>query len=474
MPQSRRLLLAGTWTSGASAREVRSPHDGSVLGEIAEAGPGDLDRAADEARKAFGTTRGLPAFQRSDILRKTSDLLAKRRESIAQTIAGEAGKPLRLARAEVDRAVSTFSFAAEEAHRIGGEVIPLDAAPGGRGRLGIARRFPLGPVLAITPFNFPLNLAAHKVAPAMAAGNPVVLKPASATPLTALALGETLLEAGWPPPAISVMPCPGSQAARLVADPRFRLVTFTGSPAVGWTLRGLAGTKRVALELGGNAAAIVHEDGDLDLAVDRCVHGAYAYSGQVCISVQRIYVHRPVYERFLAGFVARTEKLAAGDPLDEKTDLGPLIDDAAADRVDTWLREASQAGARTRRGGARRGRFIEATVLEEARPGMKVHDAEVFGPVANLYPYDDFEEALRGANDSPYGLQAGLFTRDARRIFRAHEALDVGGVIVDDAPTFRVDHMPYGGEKASGQGREGLRYAIEEMTVLRLLALNLA
>lgn len=474
MPPSRQLLLAGTWVPGASARGVRNPHDGSVIGEVAEAGPAELERAAEQAHLAFPITKSLPAFERAGILRKTSDLLAQRREAIARTISGEAGKPLRLARTEVDRAVTTFAFASEEARRIGGEVIPLDAAPNGRGRLGIARRFPLGPVLAITPFNFPLNLAAHKVAPAVAAGNPIVLKPASATPLTALALGEALLEAGWPPLALSVVPCPGPMAARLVADPRFRLLTFTGSPAVGWALRGQAGTKRVALELGGNAAVIVHEDADLDLALDRCVHGAYAYSGQVCISVQRIYLHRPIYEAFATGFDRRAGALVSGDPLDERTDLGPLIDDAAADRVESWLREAGSAGARLRLGGGRRGRFVEATVLEDARPGMQVHDAEVFGPVANLYPYDAFEDALRGVNGSPYGLQAGVFTRDVKRIFQAHELLDVGGVIVNDAPTFRVDHMPYGGEKASGQGREGLKYAIEEMTVLRLLALNLA
>ncbi len=466
-------LVAGTWTTTPAARPVRSPHDGSTVAEVCLAGPAELERAAAGAVSAFRATRSLPAHRRSEILRAASAALLAGREDFARTIALEAGKPLRLARAEVDRAAGTFSLAADEARRLGGEVVPLDALPSGAGRVGLTRRFPAGPVLAITPFNFPLNLVAHKVAPAIAAGNPVVLKPASATPLSSLRLARVLLEAGLPPEALSVLPCPGAAAEALVADPRFRVFTFTGSPEVGWALRAKAGPKRVALELGGNAALVVHDDADLADAVERAVHGSYAYSGQVCISVQRIYVQERVLPEFRERFVARAGTLAAGDPLAEATELGPLIDDAAADRVSAWLAEAAGAGVRTLCGGRRSGRRLDATLLEGARPGLKVHDLEVFGPVALLQSYRDFEEGLRLADDPRYGLQAGVFTRDVGRVFRAFEALDVGGVVINDAPTFRSDHMPYGGEKLSGLGREGVKYAVEEMTILKSLSVKL-
>ena len=470
----RPMLLAGKWTDSAETIKVHNPFDGSVVGEVAKAGPAELERATQAAVAAFETTRRLSSAQRSEILAATSAELDRRKEEVARTIALEAGKPIKLARGEVGRAVHTFSVAAEEAHRIGGEVIPLDVTAATEGRLGITRRFPLGPVLAISPFNFPLNLVAHKLAPALAAGNPFVHKPASATPLTALMLGEILLAAGAPPGAVSVLPCSGADAERLVADDRFRVLTFTGSPEVGWRLREKAGKKRVLLELGGNAAIIIHEDADLDRAVDRAVVGAFAYSGQVCISVQRIYVHRPIYAEFSRRFVERAKALKMGNPLDEAADLGPMLDEAAAARVEAWVSEALRGGAKALCGGRRDGRHYLPTVLENVATSMKAHSCEIFGPVANLYPYQDFEEALRLVNDSDYGLQAGVFTRDAARIFRAFEALEVGGVIIDDSPTFRVDHMPYGGEKASGLGREGVRYAIEEMTQLRLLALRVS
>jgi len=468
------MLLAGRWTDSAEKITVRNPFDGSVVGEVAKAGPAELERATQAAVAAFETTRKLSSAARSSILSAASAGLERRKEEVAHTIALEAGKPIKLARGEVARAVHTFSVAADEARRIGGEVIPLDVTAASEGRLGITRRFPLGPVLAISPFNFPLNLVAHKLAPALAAGNPFVHKPASATPLTALMLGEILLAAGAPPEAVSVLPCSGADAERLVADDRFRVLTFTGSPEVGWRLREKAGKKRVLLELGGNAAIVIHEDADLDRAVDRAVVGAFAYSGQVCISVQRIYVHQPVYAEFSRRFVERAKALKLGNPLDEAADLGPMLDDAAAARVETWVSEAVRGGAKALCGGRRDGRYYLPTVLENVAPTMKAHSCEIFGPVANLYPYRDFEEALRKVNDSEFGLQAGVFTRDAGRIFRAFEALEVGGVIIDDSPTFRVDHMPYGGEKSSGLGREGLRYAIEEMTQLRLLALRVS
>jgi glyceraldehyde-3-phosphate dehydrogenase (NADP+) len=466
------LLLAGRWTDTGDSIKVRNPFDGSVVGEVAKAGPAELEHAAAAAARAFQITRHLSSGARASILAGVSAGLGRRKEDVARTIALEAGKPIKLARGEVDRAVHTFAIGAEEAKRVGGEVIPLDVTSASEGRLGITRRFPLGPVLAISPFNFPLNLVAHKLAPALAAGNPFVLKPASATPLTALLLGEILLEAGAPPEAVSVLPSSGADAERLVADERFRVLTFTGSPEVGWRLREKAGRKRVLLELGGNAAVVIHEDADLEHALDRMIVGAFAYSGQVCISVQRIYLHEPVYADFVRTLTERAKGLKLGNPLDESVDLGPMLDDGAAARVESWVSEAVAGGARALCGGRRDGRFYLPTVLEHVSTSMKVHGCEIFGPVVNVYPYREFEEALRLVNDSPYGLQAGIFTRDAGRIFRAFEALEVGGVIVDDAPTFRVDHMPYGGEKASGLGREGVRYAIEEMTQPRILALK--
>ena len=468
----RPMLLAGKRTESKESIKVRNPFDDSIVGEVAKAGPVELERATASAVAAFETTRRLSSGARSSILGAASAGLARRKEEIARTIALEAGKPIKLARGEVDRAAHTFSAAADEARRIGGEVIPLDVTAASEGRLGITRRFPLGPVLAISPFNFPLNLVAHKLAPALAAGNPFVHKPASATPLTALLLGEILLEAGAPPEAVSVLPSSGADAERLVADDRFRVLTFTGSPDVGWRLREKAGKKRVLLELGGNAAVVIHDDADLDRALERMVAGAFAYSGQVCISVQRIYVQERVYAGFAGRLVERANALKLGNPLDEAADLGPMLDDAAAERVEAWVSEALRGGAKALCGARRDGRFYQPTVLENVSPSMKVHGCEIFGPVANLYPYRDFDDALRQVNDSPFGLQAGVFTRDAGRIFRAFEALEVGGVVVDDAPTFRVDHMPYGGEKASGLGREGVKYAIEEMTQLKLLALR--
>jgi len=461
----RRLLIANEWVDAPGT--IQTP-----AGEAAKAGLEELERAVASAVRAFEETRRLSSARRSEILQKAAAGLARRKDEFARTITLENAKTIRLSRGEVDRAVSTFTIAAEEAKRIGGEVVPLDLNAQSEGRLGITRRLPLGPVFGITPFNFPLNLVAHKVAPAMAAGNSIVLKPSSATPHTALLLGEVLVEAGMVPGTVNVVPCAASDADRLVADERFKLVTFTGSPAVGWELKRKAGKKRVALELGGNAAVIVHDDADLEQAVERSVAGAFAYSGQVCISVQRIYLQEGIADEFTRRFLERTSKLVLGDPHDEKTDLGPMLDEAAAGKAAEWVDEAVRGGARVLCGGRREGRLFPATVLEGVRPEMKVHCQEAFAPLVNLYRYRDFPEALAAVNGSAYGLQAGLFTRDAGRIFRAFEELEVGGVIVNDAPNWRIDHMPYGGEKDSGLGREGVRYAIEEMTQLRLLALK--
>jgi glyceraldehyde-3-phosphate dehydrogenase (NADP+) len=396
-----------------------------------------------------------------------------RREELTSMLALEAGKPRKVGRAEVERAIFNLRNASEEAQRIEHEFIPLDLLPAGTGRWGIVRRVPIGAVLAMTPFNFPLNLVAHKVAPALAAGNSIVQKPSPRTPICSLILAEIAREAGVPPGAVNVISCPNERVESLVADERFKLFTFTGTGEVGWRLKTRAGKKRVLLELGGNAGVIVHSDADVDAAAERCVRGGFSYSGQSCISVQRIFVHRPALDRFLTSLVDRARALNVGNPLDEKTDIGPLINREALERVESWVNEAVAGGANVLTGGRREQSIYYPTVLTNTRPQMRVNCAEVFGPVVTVEPYDSFEKALEQVNDSPYGLQVGVFTRDLKAAFHAFESLDVGGVIVNDVPSFRVDHMPYGGIKDSGLGREGARYAIEEMTERKLLVLNL-
>jgi glyceraldehyde-3-phosphate dehydrogenase (NADP+) len=385
---------------------------------------------------------------------------------------GEAGKPITDARREVARAVQTFTIAAEEAKRIPGEVIPLDWTPGMDSHLGILRRVPIGPVLGITPFNFPLNLVAHKVAPALAAGNPILIKPAPQTPLTALLLAEVGLEAGVPPGGLNVLPCDNRVAERLVVDPRFKLLSFTGSAAVGWMLKAKCGKKKVVLELGGNAGVIVEQDADLDFAAQRCASGGFGYAGQTCISVQRIFVHHSVVDLFTTKLLLQVARLKGGDPNDESTVVGPLIDQHAAHRVEEWIGEAVAQGARVLLGGKRMGSVVEATVLTNVTPTMKVSCQEVFGPVVTVTPYRQFDEALQAMNRSEYGLQAGVFTQDVNKVFHAFRHLEVGAVLVNEIPTFRAEHMPYGGVKDSGLGREGLRISIEEMTEPRFLVLN--
>jgi len=349
----------------------------------------------------------------------------------------------------------------------------MDLQASTAGRMAIVRRFPLGPIAAITPFNFPLNLVAHKVAPAIAAGCTMVLKPAPKTPLCALLLTEIVEKAGWPAGALNTLSLSNEDAARMVANDRLKLLTFTGSGAVGWALKARAGKKKVALELGGNAAVIVHGDADVDFAAERCALGGFSYAGQSCISVQRIFVQRNVEDKFTASLLSRVSKLKAGDPLDEATDIGPMINEDAAKRAASWVDDAAKSGAKILAGGKRNGAIMDPTVLSHTKPDTRVNCEEVFAPVVVVEPYDDFGDALRWVNDSPYGLQAGLFTRDAKLIFQAYEELEVGGLIVGDMSSFRIDHMPYGGVKDSGLGREGLRYAIEDMTELRLLVLNL-
>jgi acyl-CoA reductase-like NAD-dependent aldehyde dehydrogenase len=466
------ILLGGEQVETDETYEVRSPYDGAEVAIVHRAGPAEVERAIAGAVEAFETTRRLPSWRREQVLEAVAAGIAARREELARTIALEAGKPIRTARVEVDRAVYTFTVAAEESKRIYGEIVPLDWLPGNEGREALIRRVPLGPVAGITPFNFPLNLVAHKVAPALAAGNPILLRPASQTPCSSLALGRILLEAGWPEDAIAVLPCSTETARPLVEDDRIKLLTFTGSPVVGWGLKGRAGRKRVTLELGGNAAVIVNDDADVAYAAERVAWGGFAYAGQTCISVQRVYVHERVYDAFARELVSRVEALAVGNPLEEATDVGPVIDSSNAERVEEWLEEAKAAGATVLTGGERDGNLWRPTVVEGAPEDSRVSCEEVFAPFVGLQRFADVGAAIDAAGRSEFGLQAGIFTHDMRVVEAAFDRLDVGGLMVNDVSTFRIDHMPYGGVKSSGFGREGLRYAIEEMTELKLLTTN--
>ncbi len=452
--------------------EVRSPYDNQLVGVIHHAPPERVEQAMQTAVVAFQTTRKLPSWKRADVLEKVSAGIAANRERFARAIALEAGKPIRAARAETDRAVFTFKVAAEEAKRIYGEIMPLDWLPSTENRVAQVHRVPRGPVVGITPFNYPLNLVAHKVAPALAAGNPMIIRPDSQTPLSSLMLAELVLEAGWPAGGIAVVPTRIPHAAPLVEDDRIKMLSFTGSPAVGWKLKSQAGMKPVTLELGGNAGTIVHEDGNVDFAAQRIAWGAFSYAGQSCISVQRVYIHEKRYDEFQQHLVERVQALKVGNPLDEETDIGPVIDTGAADRIASWLEEAVSQGATVLTGGEREGNLWQPTVMADIDEEMKVACQEIFGPVMSLFRYSDVMAAVRAVDNSSFGLQAGLFTNDMKLIHTAFNELEVGGLMVNDISTFRVDHMPYGGVKRSGFGREGLRYAIEEMTEMKLLTFN--
>jgi len=467
------LMCGKEWIDG-DALEVRSPWDQGLVGRVTVATRADARQAVNHAAACMRRTRALPRWKRREILEDVAAALIEQKERFAQLIVAEAGKPVRLARAEVDRAVLTFKTAAEEAARLGGESLPLDLTEGNEGRWGLVQRFPVGPVLAITPFNFPLNLVAHKLAPALAAGCPVILKPAPQTPFTALALGEVILKAGWPGEALAVLPLSNADTAWLAEkEDRVKLVSFTGSAKVGWELKARSGRKRVLLELGGNAALIVHNDWhDIEDAASRTAHAAFGYAGQSCISVQRVFVQRNVFQTFLWKVVECTANLVSGDPSAEATEVGPLIRASDADRVEAWVKEAVEGGAKLIAGGQRQGSVITPVILTGTKVGMKVRDEEVFGPVVAIEPYDDFEQALADVNHSRFGLQAGLLTRDAGRILTAYRELEVGAVIVGDTPAWRLDPMPYGGVKDSGLGREGIRSAIEEMTEPRMLVMT--
>jgi glyceraldehyde-3-phosphate dehydrogenase (NADP+) len=454
------FYLAGKPTTSDNVLDVTNPFDNSRVGRTWLAGDAAFDRAADAAVAAAPAMRRLPAFERAAILMRASHEILARKDLIAQALAGEAGKPIKDARIETERAAMTFHVAAEEARRLGGDLVPMDLAPHGVDRFAVVKRVPVGPVAAISPFNFPLNLTAHKIAPAIAAGNPIVLKPATKTPLSAITLADIVVQAR-------------KTGDRLVTDERFKLLTFTGSSAVGWDMKARAGKKRVILELGGNAGVIVDDSADVELAAARVAAGGFAFAGQSCISVQRVYVHAQVFDDFATRLVKLVAALKVGDPMDPSTDVGPMIEEGEAERVDTWVREAVLSGARVLTGGTRLGGPLYApTVLTDVPRDARVCAQEVFAPLVGLFKVKSFDEALVEVNHSTYGLQAGVFTADLESTMRAFDTLEVGGVIVNDVPTWRIDHMPYGGVKDSGLGREGPKYTIEEMTEPRLLVIN--
>ncbi len=466
---ARPLFFANRPLMTAETMPVIDKYRGESCAEVCVATAPLVTQAVTAAVHAEEAMRKLPAWRRRDVLRYCVQRFEERREELALALCLEAGKPIRDSRVEVTRLIETFAIAAEEATRIKGEIIPMDISARGEGYSGMWMRVPVGACGFITPFNFPLNLVAHKVAPAIAAGCPFVLKPASLTPLGALIIGEVLAETGLPEGAFSILPSERAAADVLVTDDRLKLLSFTGSDAVGWDMKARAGRKRVTLELGGNAAVIVDETADIGFAVDRCVFGAFYQSGQSCISVQRIFVHESRYNEFRDRLVAQTKTLRTGDPRDEKTFCGPVISEKEAQRIQSWIESARSNGATVLCGGERQGLLVAPTILENVPQGEQICDGEVFGPACVLEKFRSFEDAIARVNASRYGLQAGVFTRDRLRATQVWKELDVGGVVVGDIPSFRMDHMPYGGVKDSGIGREGISSAIADMTEVRML-----
>jgi acyl-CoA reductase-like NAD-dependent aldehyde dehydrogenase len=466
------ILIDGDFVSNASPLDVTNPFDGAVVGRTWLAGPAELERATTAAQRAFSSFRTAPVYERATILHDLASSVRKHRRDVIDTLVAETGKPVNDATVEVDRGAFTIQLAAEEASRILGEVLPLDVMASSKNRFGITRRFPIGPIAGISPFNFPLNLSLHKVAPAIAAGNSIVLKPPTAAPLTMLLVARLAQEAGVPAGVLNVLPMDRSVGAKLVADDRFKLLSFTGSPDVGWEMKRQAGNKRVVLELGGNAGVLIDEDADLEYAVGRIRTGAFAFAGQVCISVQRVFVHESVYTDVRERLVEATASLRQGNPADPATELGPMIDDKAAARTQEWVDLAVQEGARILTGGHADGRFFAPTIIEHADPASFVCSREAFAPLLTISPVASFAEGIERLNDSSYGLQAGVFTNRLEHALDAYEQIEAGGVIINDVPTFRVDHMPYGGLKDSGIGREGIKYAIEDMTEVKLMVIN--
>jgi glyceraldehyde-3-phosphate dehydrogenase (NADP+) len=472
MSADYKLPVAGEMVHSGQVDEVVSPYSGELVGRVPLATEEQREAAVVAAVEAFQETRDTSRLQRAEICLGLAAGIDKSRSELAESMALECGKPIQAAAVEVSRAVEVFAMAAEEAKRLGGAILPVDVVPWGEGYTAQYHRFPIGPILGIVPFNFPLNLAAHKLAPCIAAGCTMVMKPPQQAPITVLKLAEIAYEAGLPPKAFSVLHSSVEVAEPMVRDDRFKLLSFTGSAAVGWHLKSISGKKRVVLELGGNAGAIVHSDADVDWAISRIATGGYGYAGQSCISVQRVLVHRSFYDGFCEELVERTEKLKVGDPLHDDTDVGPLIEEVHAERVMNWIAEAERGGARVLTGNKREGALVWPTVLADTAFDMKVECEEIFGPVVTVRPYDDFKAAVQIVNDSVYGLQSGIFTHDIRLIDYAYKNLDVGGLIINDIPTFRIDNWPYGGVKNSGLGREGVKHSVEDMTEIKMLVVN--
>jgi len=472
MPKRYRNKIGQKWKSTREAVEVRNPFGGRPVAEVTFASAEQCEDAIAQAQAAFETTRKMSAHARSQVCAAVAAGIAKRADELSELVTAEAGKPIQYSRGEVERATQTFLLASEEAKRMGGEVIPVDISERTEGYLALTSRFPRGPLAAVTPFNFPLNLVAHKLAPALATGTPCIIKPSRQAPLSALVLAEICEDAGWPGGALSVLYCEDDVAEKLVTDPRIPTFSFTGSDRVGWMLKEKAPRKHVVLELGGDAAAIVAEDADLAWAVPRCAIGAFAYAGQICISVQRILVHESRYEEFLSRFLDQAARLPVGDPKDPATVVGPVIEEAAANRIEAAVAGAIEAGAKRLLGGRREGNLLWPTVLTDVPPESAFAKSEIFGPVVSVAPYKTDEEALSRVNASRFGLQAGVFTANLQRAFRAFGGLEVGGLIVNDYPMFRTDNYPYGGVKDSGMGREGVRPAMDELTDVKTLVIR--
>jgi acyl-CoA reductase-like NAD-dependent aldehyde dehydrogenase len=468
----------GLFINGKSVMKERtyplySPYSGDIIANISMAGEEDVKEAIAGAHEAFKTMKEMPAHKRADILFRVAQILRERKEELAHILVKEAGKPIRTARGEIDRTIVTYQFAAEEAKRIYGETIPMDAAPGGENRLGFTWREPLGVVSAISPFNFPFNLVAHKLGPAFAAGNTVVLKPAEQTPLSACVIAEIFQEAGLPDGALQVVTGSGEELSdTLIKDERVKKVTFTGSGTVGKLIKEKAGLRKVTLELGSNSGLIIEPDVPLERIIPRCVEGAFAFAGQVCISLQRIYVHESIYQEFSESFIEEAKKLKVGDPMEEATDISAMISSREVERIESWVNEAVQQGAKVGLGGTREGSIFSPTVLLNVTNDMTVSCQETFAPVVSIVPYPNLDEAIHMVNDSVYGLNVGIYTQNINHAFYASRKLESGGVIVNDIPTFRLDHMPYGGVKESGYGREGIKYAVQEMTELKFITIK--
>jgi acyl-CoA reductase-like NAD-dependent aldehyde dehydrogenase len=467
-----KLLIGGEWRSGNDVLEVNFPYDGTTAGAVYLASETDIEDAIVSAQRGFEVTRRLASHKRTEILLNLHRLMSERFDDLVELMIMEGGKTRQIAIGETTRAMQTILVSSEEARRIEGEVFSIDWTPGAEHKQGFTRRMPIGTVLAITPFNYPLNLACHKIGPAIAAGNALILKPAEKTPLSSVLLAELILEAGFPPEAFSMLNCYGPQAEAMVTDDRIAMLSFTGSSSIGWMLKSKAGMKRVALELGGNAGVIVHQDADMVQAVSQVVTGGFANAGQNCISVQRILVQEDRYMEFTDAVIRGVRALKIGDPREAHTDLGPMISEREAQRAESWVNEAIEQGASLLVGGGRDGAIFPPTMLANTNPQMRVSCEEAFAPIVTVVPYKEWDDAVSIINDTPYGLQAGLFTNDMNLIMDAWDRIDVGGLQVNSVPTFRVDHMPYGGIKASGFGREGVKYTIEEMTELRLMVIH--